>query len=151
MSEETAAPPQFKIAWLLGILAAFAIFAAIAGYSARMTDTYTSYDEERATVRKDTLVKVQKSENDLLYPVDKQGHPTAVWADEAKGIIRIPIDQAMALELDSLQTKAPAAGNEINPPAPAPAPAAAPAKPAPGAAPAAPAPTAPAAPKQEKK
>ena len=51
MSDETASQPRIKIAWLIGTLAAFALFAAIAGYSSRMTWDYPDYDQQRADAR----------------------------------------------------------------------------------------------------
>jgi hypothetical protein len=135
MSEEIASQPQIKITWLIGVLLAFVIFSAIGNYSARMTNTYTDYDEQRAAQRKVTLAKTQDAENKLLYPVDKQGKPTAEWVDQQKGTVRINIDEAMNEEIDTLKDMAPGAGPDINPPAPAPA--AAPTAPAPAPAPAA--------------
>jgi hypothetical protein len=139
MSDEFApTQPQIKTSWLIGIAIAFVLFAAIGGYSARMTQDYSDYDQERAKQRYDTLAKLQADENKQLNPVDAQGKPTAMWIDQDKGIISIPIEEAMAKEVDDLKAKAPAAGNEINPPA-APAPAPAPAAGSTNAAPAAPA------------
>jgi len=114
MSDETASQPQLKPAWLIGTLAAFALFAAIAGYSARMTQDYPDYDQQRADERKATLAKVQHDENALLS--------TAEWVDQAKGAIRIPIEEAMAREIDTLKGKPAAMGAAIPPPVP-PAPA----------------------------
>jgi len=161
MSDETASQPRIKIAWLIGTLAAFAIFAAIGGYSARMTNIYSDYDQDRATQRYETLKKERQAENALLYPVvDASGQPHAEWVDQAKGVVRLPIEQAMAEEVDTLKGKQPAAGAEIPGAAPkaAPAPAAAPAPPAASTnaasatAPAKKAPTpTPAKPKEEKK
>jgi hypothetical protein len=123
MSEETASQPQIKISWLIGVLAAFAIFSAIGNYSARMTSTYTDYDEQRAEQRKVTLAKVQQAENKLLDPVDKQGKPSAEWVDQDKGLVRIPIDEAMSREIDTLKAEPPAMGSDLAPAAPAAAPA----------------------------
>jgi hypothetical protein len=120
MPDETAPQPQIKIAWLIGTLAAFALFALIGAYSARMTQDYTDYDQQRADDRKVTLAKVQHDENALLS--------TAEWVDQAKGAIRIPIEEAMVKELDTLKGKPAAMGAVIPPPAPP-----APAKPAPAA------------------
>ena len=160
MSEETAPPPQIKVSWLIWTLAAFAIFAAIGGYSARMTQTYTDYDQDRATARKANLAEVRAAEDKLIHPLDDAKKPTAEWVDQDKGVIRIPIEEAMALEVGTLKTQPAAIGCEIPgavpampPPAPAPAstnaapvaptpppqPAAAPAKPKTPAKPAAPA------------
>ena len=137
MSDATT-PPQIKISWLIGIAIAFVLFAAIGGYSARMTQDYSDYDQDRAAQRYDTLKKLQADENKQLNPVDANGKPTAIWIDQDKGIISIPIDEAMAKEVDDIKAQTPGPGNEINPPAPAPAPAPA-AAPSTNAAPAAPA------------
>ena len=119
MSDETAPQPRIKIAWLIGTLAAFAFFAAIAGYSSRMTWDYPDYDQQRADARKVTLAKLQHDENALLDPVDAQGLPTAEWVDQAKGVIRIPIEEAMVREIDTLKAQPAAMGAVILAPAPA--------------------------------
>ena len=134
MSDENVYHPQIKMTWLIGTLAAFAIFALIGAYSARMTQTYTDYDQDRAAQRYANLAEVRHDEQALLYPVDAQGHSTAVWVDQDKGIIHIPIDEAMAREVDALKAKPVQVGalvpGAVPPPAPAPAPAeTAPAKP----------------------
>jgi len=144
MSDELPPSSRFKISWLIGIAAAFAIFALIAAYSSRMTNDYPSYDRGRAQVRYETLAKVQSAENALIEPVDDQGKPTAAWVDQTKGTVRISIEEAMAKEIDTLKSQPAAQGSEIPGAAPAaPAPATpAPAAPAAGstnAAPAAPA------------
>jgi hypothetical protein len=88
MSQETATPPRIKITWLIGTLAAFAIFAIIGGYSSRMTWNYSDYDQQRADQRYQTLAKVRH---------DEQAQITATeWVDQDKGVVRIPVDQAMA-------------------------------------------------------
>ena len=119
MPDETAPPPPIKITWLVGTLAAFALFVAIAGYSSRMTWDYPDFDQQRADARKATLAKSQQDENALLDPVDAQGLPTAEWVDQAKGVIRIPIEEAMVKEIDTLQTQPAAMGAAISAPAPA--------------------------------
>jgi len=134
MPDDHVYHPQIKITWLIGTLAAFAIFVLIGAYSARMTQTYTDYDQDRAAQRYATLAEVRHDEQALLYPVDAQGHSTAVWVDQDKGIIRIPIDEAMAETVNALKAKPVQMGaaipGAVPPPAPAPAPAAtAPAKP----------------------
>ncbi len=113
MSDETAYQPQVKISWLLGVAAAFVIFVLIGAYSSRMTRDYTDYDQDRAAQRYQTLAKVRSDEQALLVPVDKQGNSTAVWVDQTKGTVHIPIDEAMAAEIETLKAKAPAMGMVI--------------------------------------
>jgi len=143
MSDETAPQPRIKITWLIGTLAAFALFAVIAAYSARMTWNYFDYEQQDARGRYETLDKVRHDEQALLSPVDAQGHPTAEWVDQAKGVIRIPIEEAMVKEIDTLKSMPVVIGAEISVTAPA-APAPTNAAPAPtaGATNAVPAPTA---------
>jgi hypothetical protein len=123
MSDETAPQPRIKIAWLIGTLAAFALFAVIAAYSSRMTWDYPDYDQDRAAERYETLKKVRHDEQVLLSPVDDKGNPTAEWVDQAKGVVRIPIEEAMVKEIDTLKAQPAAIGGEIPGSAPAPAPA----------------------------
>jgi hypothetical protein len=126
MSDETISPPQpqIKITWLIGTLVAFVLFVAIGGYSARMTRDYSDYDQDRADQRKMTLAKVRDDENKLIYPVDDNQKPTAEWVDQGAGTVRIPIDEAMTEEIDTLKAQPVAAGGVIPgsvPVAPAPA------------------------------
>jgi hypothetical protein len=122
MSDETAPQPRIKITWLIGTLAVFALFMVIGAYSSRMTWNYLDYDQQRAIKRYDTLAKLQQEEGKLINPVDAQGKPTAEWVDQAKGTVRIPIEEAMVKEVDTLKTQPAAMGTEIlgaTPPAPA--------------------------------
>ena len=121
MSTETEIPSRIKTTWLIGVLAAFAIFAVIAGYSAHMTRAYPSYDQQRATDRYLNLQKVRADE-------DKQINGPADWVDQSKGIIHIPIDEAMAKEVATLKSQPAQIGSALPLPPPPAAPAAAPAK-----------------------
>jgi hypothetical protein len=111
MSDETAPQPRIKITWLIGTLAAFALFVVIGAYSSRMTWDYTDYDQDRATQRYATLAKVRHDEQALIS--------TTEWVDQAKGTVRIPIEEAMAKEIDTLKAQSPQAGAEIAGAAPA--------------------------------
>jgi hypothetical protein len=105
MSDETAYQPRIKIAWLIGTLAAFALFVAIGAYSKRMARDYTDYDQDRATQRYVTLVQVRHDEQALIS--------TTEWVDQAKGVIRIPIEEAMSREIDTLKAQPVQAGGAI--------------------------------------
>jgi hypothetical protein len=130
MSDEIAYQPRVKVSWLFWTLAAFVLFAAIGAYSARMTRDYSDYDQDRAQVRYDTLTKLQGDEQALIEPTDAQGKPTAAWVDQDKGVIRLPVEEAMAKEVDTLQGKAAAMGLAL--PGAVPAAASAPTNAAPG-------------------
>jgi hypothetical protein len=115
---------RLKYRWLVGTALAFGIFLLVGVYSARMTWDYPSYDEGRGKQRLATLAQVQKDENALLYPTDDKGNPTATWADQDKGLIKISIDEAMTHEVDALKSVPIGEGQPIPGAAPAPAPAA---------------------------
>ena len=98
MSDETASLPPVKITWLIGVFAAFTIFAFIAGYSGHMTRVYPSYDQQRAADRILTLQKVRADEDKILNgPAD--------WIDQTKQTVHIPIEEAMAKEIDVLKSQ----------------------------------------------
>jgi len=105
MTAETASPSRIKIPWLLGTLAAFAIFAAIAAYSSRMTNDYPDFDQVQAQARYDTLAQLRDDANKTLT--------TAAWVDQDKGTVRIPIEEAMMKEVDTLKGKPAAMGAAI--------------------------------------
>jgi len=113
MSDETAPQPRIKITWLIGTLAAFALFVVIGAYSSRMTWTYTDYDQDRAAQRYAILAKVRHDEQARIS--------TTEWIDQAKGTIRIPIEEAMAKEIDTLKAQPAAIGSAIPVIAPLPA------------------------------
>jgi len=115
MSTETEIPARIKTSWLIGVVAAFSIFAVIAWYSGQMTRTYPSYDAKRTADRYETLAKLQADE-------DKTLNGPADWISQDKKIIHIPIDEAMAKELDTLKAQPAQIGSAlpvIPPPAPA--------------------------------
>ena len=122
MPDETLSQPRIKITWLIGTFAALALFAVIGAYSARMTREYPDYDQDRAVQRYITLAQVRHDEQALITGV--------AWVDQSKGIVRIPIEEAMAREIDTLKSKPATMAAEIPGAVPA-APAASGAGPAP--------------------
>ncbi|HEX4140150.1 MAG TPA: hypothetical protein VHY09_07365 [Candidatus Methylacidiphilales bacterium] len=118
---------RLKYSSVLWVALAFGIFVVVGFYSARMTNDYPSYDQGRGKDRLATRLKVDKAENAQLYPVDKDGNPTATWVDQDKGLISIPIDEAMTHELPDLKNVTVGEGAVIPGSTPAPAPAPAPA------------------------
>ncbi len=105
MPDSTAIPARVKISWIFWTLLAFAIFAVIAAYSSRMTNDYTDYDQKRAAERYVTLAK--------LRDTDREALTTAGWVDQGKGIVHIPIEEAMALEVTDLKAKPVALGGPL--------------------------------------
>jgi len=119
----TATTTSTPIRWYASVAGVLLIFAVIAFQSSRVAKDTTGYDEDQARLRAEKLAKLQAADEKTLT--------TADWVDKDKGIVRIPIDEAMTQEVALLQAKPVAAGTEIPgaaaPAAPAPAPASAPA------------------------
>jgi hypothetical protein len=91
--------------WFFGIFAAFAVFAVVGVYSSRMAYNTTGYDDDQATERYAKLAKLQAADTKTLT--------TAGWVDQDKGVVRIPIDEAMTEEVDTLKAKPVQAGIAI--------------------------------------
>jgi hypothetical protein len=112
MPDTIAPPPQIKIRWFFGILGAFLIFVVIAQYSSRMAQDTSDYDQQRRAERIATLQKLRADDQKTLT--------TADWIDQAKGTVRIPIDEALPQTVAALKTKPLAEGAAIPGAAPAP-------------------------------
>ena len=111
MPDALAAQPPIKLRWFFGIVAVFLIFVVIAAYSSRMARDTAGYDSGRAAERYATLAKLRADDNKTLTTVD--------WVDQAKGVIRIPIDEAMPETVTALTAKPVHAGATIPGAAPA--------------------------------
>ncbi|MCE0496535.1 MAG: hypothetical protein LV481_01125 [Methylacidiphilales bacterium] len=99
------APNPIKLRWFFWTPLSFALFVIIGFYSVRMTQNYNSFEDQRAAARYETLHKLQADEQATLT--------TADWVDQGKKIVRIPIDEAMAEEIDVLKAKPLAMGSLI--------------------------------------
>jgi hypothetical protein len=106
MSETIANPaPTIRASWIFGILAALLIFVVIASYSSRMASDGTDIDQKRVAERIDILKKQREA--------DEKALSTADWIDQAKGTVRIPIDEALPETITALKAKPVQAGAEI--------------------------------------
>ena len=106
MSETIANPaPTIRASWIFGILAALLIFVVIASYSSRMASDGTDIDQKRVAERIDILKKQREA--------DEKALSTADWIDQAKGTVRLPIDEALPETITSLKAKPVQAGAEI--------------------------------------
>jgi hypothetical protein len=123
MSTETQTTFPFR--WYISVAFVLFIFVIVAIHSSRVAEDTTGYDDDQAKLRSEKLAK--------LLAADQKTLTTADWVDKDKGIVRIPIDEAMSQEVALLKAKPVAVGSEI-PGAVAPA---APAAPATNSAPAA--------------
>lgn len=96
MSDATPSPST-PVRWFLGIFAALAVFAVVGVYSSRMAQNTAGYDDGQATERYAKLAKLQADDTKTLT--------TAGWVDQDKGVVCIPIDEAMTEEVGALQAK----------------------------------------------
>jgi len=96
------APNPIKLSWFFWTPLGLALFVIIGFYSVRMTENYNSFEDMRTAARYETLHKLQADEEAILT--------TADWVDQGKKIVRIPINEAMAEEIDVLKAKPPVVG-----------------------------------------
>jgi hypothetical protein len=101
----TTSPAPFPYRRLLYTLAGFSVFWLVAWYSISISHYSTTYDDQRATERYATLAKLKATEEKTLT--------TADWVDQTKGLVRIPIDEAMTKEIPLLQVKPVQMGSAI--------------------------------------
>jgi hypothetical protein len=117
--------PRGTFSTWLGVVLLFALFGLIAVVILRAAPRGTNYEKKRAENR---MKKLEDAQKEYLATLT-----TYAWVDKAKGVARIPINDAMLLTLAELAEKKPTAAGPIAAESPAPA--------APGASPAASAPS----------
>ncbi len=106
----------------IGVLLLFAFFGLVALVVVGASPRGTNYEKKRAKARNEKLQTMRDLTTNALT--------TYGWVDKTKGVVRIPINDAMKLTLADLSQKKPAPANPIATPeaqSPAPPSAAAPA------------------------
>jgi hypothetical protein len=106
----------------IGVVLLFALFGVLALVVIVLSPRGNSYEEKRAKVRAEKLLAAHEESMKALT--------TYAWVDKNKGVVRIPITEAMQLTVVDLAQNAPAPANpiaiaEASPPAQTTAPAAA--------------------------
>jgi hypothetical protein len=112
---------KIELRWYVSVAAILFIFVVVAVYSMRMAENTTGYDQEQAQERYARLAALQEQ--------DRKTTTTADWIDQAKGLVRIPVEEAMQQEVPVLAAK-PVTMGAVIPGAVAPAGLPAPATPA---------------------
>lgn len=102
----------------IGVVLLFAFFGLLALVVIGASPRGDSYEEKRAKVRAEKLQAAREETTKALT--------TYAWVDKNKGVVRIPINDAMKLTVAELAPKAPAPANPIAPEASPPAQSAAP-------------------------
>ena len=111
--------PRSTFSTWVGVVLLFAFFGLLALVVFRASPRGNTYEEKRAKARSEKLDAAQKQ---MLTALTTYG-----WVDKTKGVVRIPINEAMQLTVAELADKKPAAANPIATPEPNPAPATSPA------------------------
>ncbi len=101
----TDSTPAFQLRWYLSVAVALFAFVIVGVYSMRMARDTSGYDEDQARQRAEKLTAMQAQDAKTLGTPD--------WVDKDKGIVRIPIDEAMAQEIPVLAAKPLAMGAAI--------------------------------------
>lgn len=97
----------------IGLVLLFAFFGLLAWVVIGASPRGNSYEEKRAKARSEKLQAARDETTKALT--------TYAWVDKNKGVVRIPIADAMKLTVTELAQKAPAPANpiatpEVNPP-----------------------------------
>lgn len=98
----------------IGVVLLFAFFGLLAMVVLRAAPRGDTYEQKRAKARVEKLEAAQKQ---MLT-----AQTTFGWVDKDKGVVRIPVTEAMKLTVAELADKKPAPANPIATPAPAAAP-----------------------------
>ncbi len=97
-------PERGGVAYLIGILGALLIVAALVWAMQRYTEP-PPLGQDRVALRKKALAELRAAEASELGSYG--------WVDEAKGVVRLPIEQAMRLTLRDWQNPSAARSNLI--------------------------------------
>jgi len=100
-----AARERAQLAYLAGILGSFLIIAALVWAMQRYTQP-PPLGADRVAVRKKALAE--------LRAVETSGLDSYGWVDQGKGVVRLPIAEAMKLALREGQNPAAARSNLIS-------------------------------------
>jgi hypothetical protein len=103
----------------VGVVLLFAFFGLLALVLLRAAPRGSNFEEKRAKARAEKLQAAQKQHFAALT--------TYGWVDKNKGVVRIPVTEAMKLTVAQLADKKPTAANPIATPEPAAAPGTSPA------------------------
>jgi hypothetical protein len=98
----------------IGVVLLFAFFGLLALVVIGASPRESSYEKKRAQARADKLQAVHEETSKALA--------TYAWVDKNKGVVRIPINDAMKLTLADLAQKKPAPANPIATPEASPPP-----------------------------
>jgi hypothetical protein len=106
--------PRSIFSTWIGVVLLFAFFGLLALVVIGVSPRGNSYEKKRAKARADKLQAMHQEKLKALT--------TYAWVDKNKGVVRIPISDAMNLTMAELSQKTPAPANPIATPAASPPP-----------------------------
>lgn len=112
--------PKFSVSTVVTILVVLLVFAGLAWFVTFQRPSIASSEPQRREQRLKNL--------DDLNTENQKTLTSYRWVDKAKGIVGIPINRAMELEIADLSANHPHAAGPITPPAPSPTAAGSPAQ-----------------------
>jgi hypothetical protein len=107
--------PKFSPSLVTTILVMLLVFAGLAWFLTYQRESVVTSDHERREQRLKNLADLAVENQKTLASYH--------WVDKEKGIVGVPIDRAMELEIADLSAKHPHAAGPITLPAPSPTPA----------------------------
>lgn len=97
--------PRSVFSTWIGVVLLFAFFGLLVLVVIGASPRGNNYEKARAKVRVEKLLAAHEAEMKALT--------TYAWVDKTKGVVRIPINEAMQLTVAELAQKAPAPANPI--------------------------------------
>ena len=97
--------PRSLFSTWIGVVLLFAFFGLLALVVIGASSRGSSYEKKRAKVRAEKLEALNKEKLTALT--------TYGWVDKGKGVVRIPVEQAMMITVAELSQKTPAPANPI--------------------------------------
>jgi hypothetical protein len=104
--------PRSLFSTWIGVVLLFAFFGLLALIVIGASPRGNTYEEKRAKARTEKLQAVREETTKALT--------TYAWVNKSKGVVRIPINDAMKLTVAELAQKTPAPANPIATPAASP-------------------------------
>src|ERR1700704_1612443 len=89
----------------IGVVLLFAFFGLLALIVIGASPRGNSYEKKRAKVRAEKLEALNQEKLTAIT--------TYAWVDKSKGVVRIPVEEAMTITVAELSQKTPAAANPI--------------------------------------
>jgi hypothetical protein len=106
--------PKFSVSTVVTIVVVLLVFAGLVWFVTYQRQSASASEHERRDLRLKNLSDLNTENQKTLTSYR--------WIDKGKGVVGIPIDRALELEIADLSANHPHSAGPINPPAPSPTP-----------------------------